>query len=353
MFLFACGALLAACGSDEPEKITDVREGPATTDFRAATTAERFGFTGGGGHGGHHGMQPQGGGGLEWTTPEGWTDKPASQMRQADFGLKRDPQVECYLSVVQGGIGGNVERWYKQMKATPPSPAAIAALPKSPFLGQAGILVDLEGTFVGMGRTPPKEGYRMLGLVVEQPGRTVTLKMTGPAAVVGEEKGRFLELAKSFREGEAASPEAAHGAPIAWDAPPEWETRQGHPMRLVTFAPKGAEGTECWVTILQGPGGGVDANLQLWREQMSQPRLTEAEIAALETVKVLGRDAKFVSITGSLTDMKGTKTAATGMLGAVCALPQALVTVKMTGPAEVLEQEKDRFLAFCRSLRMP
>src|SRR5262245_16704768 len=126
--------LFAGCGDAEPGKITDVREGPATTDFRPVPTAERFGFQPGGGRGGsnpHQGMQAAAAGGFQWTTPEGWTEKPLSDMRQANFGVERDPQVECYLSVVQGGIAANVNRWRtSQMGLEALSPAAVAALPK-------------------------------------------------------------------------------------------------------------------------------------------------------------------------------------------------------------------------------
>jgi len=191
----------------------------------------------------------------------------------------------------------------------------------------------------------------MLGLVVEEPGRTVTLKMTGPADLVAEERAHFLELARSFRAA-AATPEAPQeGSTLKWDAPTGWELREGHPMREVTYGPKGSPETECYVTILSGAAGGLDANLNRWREQMGQMPLGAAEIAALETVPVLGHDAKLIEIAGSYTDMEGNRVEQAGFLGVVCELPGALLTVKMTGPASVVEKEKDRFLAFCRSLR--
>jgi len=349
--------LLAGCGDDSPKTITNIREGPATTDFKPSSTAERLGFTRGGQQmNPHHGMQAAGGGGFEYTTPDGWEERnPPGQMREVDFLVTRDPQIECYVSVVQGGIAANVLRWRKQMELEPITPAAVAGLPKEEFLGQSAVLVDLEGTFVGMGRSAPRPGSRMLGLLVEEPGRTVTLKMTGPAASVAEEREHFLALAKSFHSKEAPAAAAAPegGQPFAWDAPPEWELREGHPMRVVTFAPKGSEGTECYVTILSGGAGGVAANMQRWRDQMAQPQLTVAELDALKTVQVLGHDAKMIEINGSYTDMAGNKVGKASLLGVVCQLPEALVTVKMTGPTDVVEKEKDRFLAFCGSLRMP
>jgi hypothetical protein len=353
---FGLLALVAACGEDSVQTIEDIRERPATTDFRPVPTAERFGFTRGGHQGNPHGAAQAGAPGFEWTTPEGFEEKrPPGQMREVDFRLRRDPQVECYLSVAQGGIAANVLRWRKQMALEPISPAAVAGLPQEPFLGQGGVLVDLEGTFVGMGQSEPRPGYRMLGLLVEEPGRTVTLKMIGPAGVVAEERESFLALARSFKVAAAPPPPSSpegDGA-LAWTAPAEWEQRPDQQMRVVTLAPRGVKGTECYVTILSGPAGGVEANLNRWREQMGQPRLGPADLAALRTVQVLGHAATLIEVIGNYTDMQGNKVEKAALLGLVCPLEGALLTVKMTGPSDVIAQEKDRFLAFCGSLRTP
>lgn len=346
--------LLAGCGDDSPRQIEDVRERPATTDFKPVSTMERFGMTAGGqpGHP-HQGMESSEAPGYECAIPAGWAEQAPTQMRAKNFRLERDPQTECYLSIVQGGVAQNVNRWRKQMGLEPLPQASIAALPQESLLGQAAFLVDIEGTFVGMGQGEPRPGYRLLGLLLEEPGRTFSLKMTGPAATVAEERERFLELARSFRVTAAApTPDAPEGSsPLAWDAPPEWEARAGHPMRVVTFAPRGSEGTECYVTILSGGAGGVEANLTRWRSQMGQPPLGAREIAALKTVRVLGRDAKLIEVMGTYTDMQGNKVEKAGLLGLVCPVEGSLITVKMTGPFDVIAAEKDRFLAFCGSLR--
>ena len=348
--------LLASCGDDSPQMIEDVRERPATTDFRPVSTAERFRFARAGHQGSPHGAQAEAPR-FEWTTPAGWEEKAPSQMRNADFRITRDPETECYLSVLPGGAGGvgaNVNRWRKQMGLEPLPPASLAALPQESLLEETAFLVDLEGTYVGMGQGEPKPGYRMLGLVAEQPGQTVFLKMTGPGATVVEERARFFELAKSFRAVAAPPPRAPEGdGTLAWTAPAEWEQRPDQQMRVVTFAPRGATGTECYVTILSGPAGGVEANLNRWRDQMGQPRLGPADLAALRTVQVLGHDAKLIEVNGNYTDMQGNKVEKAALLGIVCPLEGALLTVKMTGPSDVIAQEKDRFLAFCGSLRAP
>src|SRR5512134_3885859 len=123
-------------------------------------------------------------------------------------------------------------------------------------------------------------------------------------------------------------------------------------MRIVTFAPRGATGTECYITVLGGSGGGVEPNLNRWREQMGQAPLDAKALAALETIQVLGRDAKLIEVSGNYTDMQGNQVESAGLLGVVCSIDGALLTVKMTGPRDIIEKERDRFLAFCRSLRL-
>jgi len=347
---------LAACGEEGPRTIEQVRERPATTAFKEVSTAERFGMSGGGHANPHHGMQASQVPLFEWTTPEGWEEKPPSKTRQADFRLSRDPETECYMSVLPGaagGVGANVNRWRSQMGLEPLAPSALAALPQEKFLEGTAFVVDLEGTYVGMGQGEPKPGYRMLGLVAEQPGQTMFLKMTGPATTVMEERARFFELARSLRVSAAPEAPPQTDGTIAWTAPPEWEPRAGSPTRVVTLAPKGSTGTECYVTVLAGGAGGIGPNINRWREQMGQPPLGPKELGALETVKVLGRDARLIEIAGTFTDMQGNKVENAGLLGVVCPLEDAMLFVKMTGPSDVITLEKERFVAFCGSLRTP
>src|SRR5512134_370938 len=114
-------------------------------------------------------------------------------------------------------------------------------------------------------------------------------------------------------------------------------------MRIVTFAPRGATGTECYITVLGGSGGGVEPNLNRWREQMGQPPLDAKGLAALEKIQVLGRDARFIEVAGNYTDMQGNQVQSAALLGVVCPIEGALLTIKMTGPKDVIERERDRF----------
>jgi hypothetical protein len=334
--------LLAACGDPGPVEITDVRERAASVSFRSVSTPERFGF-----RRPEPSARP-----LAWTLPAGWVEVAPSTMRMGDFRIATDPEAECYLSALPGEAGGvlaNVNRWRQQMGHSALAEEQIADLPKATLLGREAVLVDLEGVYVGMGQGEARAGFRMLGLVAGDPAQTVFLKMTGPAPTVAAERVRFLGLAASIRPASAPEPPAAAG--WRWTAPAEWERRPAQPMRVVTLGPPDHADVECYVTELMGAAGGIEGNINRWRQQVGQPPLDAAALEALPAVKVAGREARLVEARGTFTGMRGERVDDAALLGVVCPLEGSVLFIKMTGPAEVVAREKDRFLSFCESLQ--
>jgi hypothetical protein len=133
---------------------------------------------------------------------------------------------------------------------------------------------------------------------------------------------------------------ASDAAGFTWTAPAGWTQGPAKQMRLVTFVPNDAPGVECYVTVLGGSAGGVEANVNRWRQQLHLAPLSADAVKALPTVPVLGRPAQLAEIDGG----------AVGMLGLVCELGQQTVFVKMTGPMDSLRAQRGQFVAFCKSL---
>jgi len=343
----ATALLLSACdGGEKTYEIDEIRDLPRGAPIPPpVSSAERFGVRADDPHGSPSPSPIS----FTYDLPSGWQELPPAQFRDVNLRVGDSAETDCYVSVGAGGIAQNVDRWRKQFGQGPMDGGASAALPKKPFLGGEGALVDLEGTFGGMGGEA-REGYRMIGLIRDLSGRTVTLKLVGPADLVGREVERFLAFAASLRA--AAPPPPFDPSTLAWEAPKGWVRQGPKEMREVTFVPEGSTDTECWVTVLLGDGGGLPANLHRWRvELMGQPALTAAEVAALPTLEVLGRKATFVSVEGTYTGMRGDRIEKAGFLGILCPLGTHTVAVRMTGPAEVVRREKENFVAFCQSLR--
>ncbi len=393
------GVLLAtlatgACSKKEPEggfqPPRDVQGPSAAVNF-GATTNERFGSmrmpsAAGAGTGGAMGGGMEAGAGFAWDLPPGWTPLETSAMRNANFRVAGDEKAECYLSILGGEAGGltsNVNRWRSQVALPPLSDAEIAALPRATLLGRQGVLVDFVGTWKGMGGTSNEAGWRLTGILDVSPEGSAFLKMTGPDAKIAAEKEHFLALAKSLRPGGAPSDPHAEmggaasaapggdphagipGAPsiggdmsgqampgampaagdqqgLHWKAPAGWKQAAEKPARVVTFNP--AEGVECYVTVLGGDGGGLEANLNRWRGQMGCADLAASEFQELPHIPILGSDGRLIAIDGA-----GDK-AGKQMLGAVALVGGRSVFVKMTGPKDAVQKEREHFTAFAQSL---
>jgi len=156
--------------------------------------------------------------------------------------------------------------------------------------------------------------------------------------------------------GPQTQPGMGHGAPkpepqFEWKAPDAWKPKAGSSMRLANFSIGDSAEAECYVTLLHGTGGGVEANVNRWRSQMGQPPLTAEEIAALPKVEVLGKAAPFVEVSGAYTDMAGVEHGQALLYALIVELDGETLFVKMTGPENLLRAEKDHFTAFCQSLK--
>ncbi|MHC4953629.1 MAG: hypothetical protein ACYTGZ_07045 [Planctomycetota bacterium] len=382
-FLFAA-VLLVACGdSDRTYTIEEVRtdRAPEIPNGVGRSDVQRLrlsrmpaGHPPAGQTGGGQGARGPGQPGAPVFTcdlPEGWKKLPKKQFRDANFTLERDSSVECYLTVMPGGGGGlagNVNRWRGQMKQPAMEPAELGKLPKAKMFGRDGVFVELNGTFTGRGGGP-KDDYGFLAIYLEMPGTTLTLKMTGPNAVVSKEKDNFLKVAGTLRLEAAhgsphgSKPEAATGSDgiaagmasgasgFAWDTPEGWTKGRDRRMRIVTLHPAGNKDAQCYVAMMGGDGGGLDMNINRWLDQVGQPPLKPQEIAKLPTINMLGAKGVLIESAGKYTGMGDEEKKGAGLIGIVCLLEGRAVFVKFIGPADLVKSERAKFIAFSRSLR--
>lgn len=386
--LAACAAsFLTSCGGSGTQEITEsrtVKNPPAPTVTTGAIPANM--------------SMPAPAAAYSGTAPESWQVLPTTANRMANFKVDSEADAECYLSVLSGTGGGgeaNLNRWRAQLSLDPLAPGAMAELPTVPVLGQDAALVEIEGAYSGMGGGDGKEGYKLLGIILEDHGNAVFVKMTGPAAVVDREKENFIAYCQSLEpaaththtamqlpeghpeigagtmpvQGQSemqlpeGHPEVGDVAGLApgmrddtsvvrsWTAPESWTQAADKPMRIVTFTMGDSGKSECYVTSLSGPAGGVEANINRWRQQMGQAPLDGPALAELPALTILGRPSPTIEISGNFTDMDGQGGDAFALLGAICPLGDETLFVKMTGPASEIEANKDEFAAFCESLQ--
>ena len=365
---------MSGCGDRGVQQVAETRsiEGKTAPQATEPSSAERFGFV--------PPVAPEHGHGqpapYAWDTPEGWQEAATTTMRVANFTIG---EAECYLTAL-GGTGGGiamiVNRWRGQVGLEALAEEEIAALPTVTLLGQQAVCVEAEGVFGGMaddvhvGMDGQKQGYSLLGAILMAENKALFVKMVGPSKIVGAERERFGQFCASLREeahaahaagGEAAgTPHAAGGAAadapldppqFDWEAPDAWTKGPDQTMRVVSYGVGGNGAAECYVTALQGTGGGLEANINRWCSQIGQDALSPEAIAALPRVTVLGQESAVIELTGDYSGMGDTAQASSMLLGAICELPAETIFVKMTGPETVVRAEKEGFLAFCRSLK--
>ena len=142
---------------------------------------------------------------------------------------------------------------------------------------------------------------------------------------------------------------------LTWTVPEGWsEAATPDPMGMrlldLRFGPN-QEG-ECYISLMPGPAGGLEANVNRWRTQMGQPPYAAEEIANLPKKPFFNRDATFVAFDGDFKGF-GAEAAKTGyrMLGLIHSAEQATIFVKLTGPKALVEQNAAAFDAFCQSIK--
>jgi hypothetical protein len=388
ILLLAASLPCAGCGDDDAtHELTDVRERDGGGAAGPLTAEERLGALGHGAHGlppSHAGLPGHGqpAGGFIWKTPEGWTEKPASGMRQASWAVTGEASTDCSFVLLGGEAGGladNVKRWAGEMGLPAADVPAAADLPRLPFLGKQAAYVNLPGTYNGgRGGGGAVPNARMLGLIVQLRTATAFLKFTGPAKVVEANTAAFEALAASIAPSTsptaapvkqpppvaqppqpaqpAQPPHAPQTAPASasgfqWDAPAGWSLQRARSMRLFTYQVGEGDGTWCYALLLGGSAGGLEANLDRWRTEMGLAKLTAAEREALPRLEVLGAQAYLLDLAGSFRGTGGPPQAGARMLGLVCPLADQTLFVKMVGPAAAMEGQKEAFVALCTSLR--
>lgn len=140
---------------------------------------------------------------------------------------------------------------------------------------------------------------------------------------------------------------AAADAPVAelqWRVPAGWTEKPPAPMREPNLQVAGDPQAECYLTTLAGEAGGVEANVNRWRAQLSLPPLSPAEIAALPRIPWLGGDAVHADFEGDFTGMSGESPRRNWRLvGLVLVRPDKSRFLKMIGPAEVVARELAAF----------
>ena len=140
--------------------------------------------------------------GYKFSSPPGWkASPPASSMRKAQFlapGKSGESAEVVFFYFGEGGAGGvkaNIDRWMGQFKN-----AENKKVENKTVGGTKVTYARATGTFLSgrpFGAKTPKEGYALLGAIIEGKQGAIFVKMTGPEAAVEANADKMRAMAES------------------------------------------------------------------------------------------------------------------------------------------------------------
>lgn len=129
--------------------------------------------------------------------PDGWTEADTSAFRLLNYRF--GTQGEIYVSLSQGGILNNANRWLGQFGESLLTDESFRKLEGVQLPGFRGVWVNAAGTYAaGMGK-PPVPDFALAGIVTVGPGGLFTVKMVGPADEVAAEEERLRQFVASLK----------------------------------------------------------------------------------------------------------------------------------------------------------
>ncbi len=313
--------------------------------------------------------------GLRWQAPPGWQAQAAGGMRAASFLGPGPEGAAADISVVTfAGAGGdllaNINRWRGQLQLAPIDTGQLASeiggldLPAGHFT-----TADLRGEPVS-----GKPAMRILGALLEQPGRVWFFKMMGPETAVEAQKDAFLAFLKSVAPGEggavapdigqgganpaantndlphgsfAVAPTGAASQPsLEWQAPADWQPMAVSAMRKGSYAvSRGSAKADMSITAFPGDVGGLAANVNRWRGQLGLDPVDEGAVGSVtEPLNVNGLQFTVVDFSG---DAPGGRQR---ILAALAGWQGATWFFKLTGPDALVAEEKTKFIALLKTV---
>jgi hypothetical protein len=150
---------------------------------------------------------------ARWTRPDAWSEQPLSEMRLGSFKVDGPDKSSADVSITAfpgdaGGLVSNINRWRGQLELPPMGEQELQkTIQRTEIQGGPVYFVDLQST----GNSP--KSSRILGAVLERPDRTWFVKMTGPPALLENQRQKFFDFVNSFRFDSAEQSEVSAAPP--------------------------------------------------------------------------------------------------------------------------------------------
>jgi len=272
-----------------------------------------------------------------WQLPEGWEEKPASEMRLATLSIPdKDGALEIAVSELPLSADwdayqlSNVNRWLRQLKQGPITLETVKKLAKEvPTNGATATLFELVGIMQKPAGANPHAGMTQ---AQQQP----------PAAQ---------------QEKPTAAAPAAENPFLTYDTPAGWLPGRSGGMRKAAFRVVVGE-AEGELTVIDLPTSAgeqvtnVEANMQRWAGQVGLTGLDAEAIGKLvEPVSVDGLEGSFAELIGPESATRNDAMLVAMVEREDVEREDKVWFIKLSGPAAVVTAQKDAFSEFLDSIR--
>ncbi|HUB67469.1 MAG TPA: hypothetical protein VL981_08300 [Candidatus Methylacidiphilales bacterium] len=297
---------------------------------------------------------------INYQVPEGWQEKPPSEMRVASFTALGPNGESADIAVIPLPIVGRdmelINMWRSQVQLPPTSdPNAVQQAEPVTIGAEQGRLFS----FVSEQPMIGKSRQRILVAMLTGSAMSWFFKMAGEDAFVASQKEKLLQFLKSVSFEEGAPAQMAGTAPAQngnanadsgsiWTIPPGWQSMPPSQFLLAEFSVSGANGAKAEVNVaeLDGEGGGVLANVNRWRGQLGLGAIGENDLPQMtQALSVPVGTATQVDFTG--TDAK--TGASARLIGVMVTQNGQTWFYKLMGDKDTVAQQKDVFTKFIQS----
>ena len=383
--LILCGSLLAASllAADGAEEIRSYR---VPKEIPQANIPAGHSPTDGYDHG--HGANPHATRAVPkvtYTTPEGWQEAGAGDMRVAGFTISGTNGQAAQVAITPlPGMAGResliVNMWRQQVGLSELSADETAKeLTPVDVGGVPGKMFDMSG------KSGTSGVIRIVTAMMHRGEQSWFFKLQGDDELVTAQKQNFVAFLKSVKIEESAATTSAlpdghppiaapalpdghppisggvstpkPSAPVAareggpsWTVPAGWTEVSGGQFLFAKFNIAGAGGATAAVNVSTsaGDGGGLSANVNRWLGQIGKSSWSDSELAKnAKEVAVAGGKATFVEMSG--TDGRTSQPAM--ILGAMTTRNGSAWFYKLMGEPKLVEAQREAFTKFVKEVK--
>jgi hypothetical protein len=131
---------------------------------------------------------------ITWKTPDGWSEQKGDAMRLVTFTGKDVTCTIVSLGGPAGGVEANIVRWMKQINLDPNQLSNTFLKSQEQSKTESGLVVQM----IDLTQLSQADQPSILAAIIEVPGTTIFIKMTGPIPAIKENEKLFRELVKSI-----------------------------------------------------------------------------------------------------------------------------------------------------------